>query len=95
LVESFEGEAAALLRAACEAGLEGIVSKRRDQPYRGGRADWVKCNCNVEEVLIIGGYVPGRSKKSIGELLIGRRQGRKLLYAGRVSFGLGSKDGDG
>jgi ATP-dependent DNA ligase len=24
-------------------GLEGLVSKRRDQPYRGGRSkDWVK-----------------------------------------------------
>ena len=26
-----------LFRAACEVGLEGLVSKRRDRPYRGGR----------------------------------------------------------
>jgi bifunctional non-homologous end joining protein LigD len=32
-----------LFRAACRFGLEGIVSKRRDRPYRGGRStDWVK-----------------------------------------------------
>jgi hypothetical protein len=32
-----------LLRAACNMGLEGLVSKRRDRPYRGGRSkDWVK-----------------------------------------------------
>ena len=32
-----------LLRKACEFGLEGLVSKRRDRPYRGGRSkDWVK-----------------------------------------------------
>jgi len=32
-----------LFRAACNTGLEGIVSKRRDRPYRAGRSpDWVK-----------------------------------------------------
>jgi bifunctional non-homologous end joining protein LigD len=32
-----------LFRAACRMGLEGLVSKRRDRPYRGGRCpDWVK-----------------------------------------------------
>lgn len=32
-----------LFRAACKLGLEGMVSKRRDLPYRPGRSpDWVK-----------------------------------------------------
>jgi bifunctional non-homologous end joining protein LigD len=32
-----------LFRAACDMGLEGLVSKRRDRPYRAGRSpDWVK-----------------------------------------------------
>ena len=32
-----------LFRKACEFGLEGIVSKHRDRPYRGGRQPhWVK-----------------------------------------------------
>ncbi|MCK1305013.1 MULTISPECIES: RNA ligase family protein [unclassified Bradyrhizobium] len=32
-----------LYRAACRMGLEGIVSKHRDRPYRGGRQKhWVK-----------------------------------------------------
>jgi bifunctional non-homologous end joining protein LigD len=32
-----------LFRAACNMGLEGMVSKRVDRPYRGGRSpDWVK-----------------------------------------------------
>jgi bifunctional non-homologous end joining protein LigD len=26
-----------LFRAACNMGLEGLVSKRSDRPYRGGR----------------------------------------------------------
>ena len=32
-----------LFRAACKFGLEGIVSKRRDRPYRAVRSpDWIK-----------------------------------------------------
>jgi ATP-dependent DNA ligase len=32
-----------LFRAACGMGLEGIVSKRSDRPYRAGRSkDWIK-----------------------------------------------------
>jgi bifunctional non-homologous end joining protein LigD len=32
-----------LFKAACSFGLEGLVSKRRDRPYRAGRSpDWVK-----------------------------------------------------
>jgi bifunctional non-homologous end joining protein LigD len=32
-----------LFRAACNMGLDGLVSKRQDRPYRGGRSkDWVK-----------------------------------------------------
>jgi bifunctional non-homologous end joining protein LigD len=32
-----------LFRKACEFGFEGLVSKHRDRPYRGGRSkDWIK-----------------------------------------------------
>jgi bifunctional non-homologous end joining protein LigD len=32
-----------LFRAACDMGLEGLVSKHRDRPYQGGRSKfWVK-----------------------------------------------------
>jgi bifunctional non-homologous end joining protein LigD len=32
-----------LFRAACRMGLEGLVSKRRDRVYRGGRClHWIK-----------------------------------------------------
>jgi hypothetical protein len=32
-----------LFREACKFGLEGLVSKRRDRPYRAGRSpDWIK-----------------------------------------------------
>jgi bifunctional non-homologous end joining protein LigD len=32
-----------VFRAACGMGLEGLVSKRRDRAYRGGRCNhWIK-----------------------------------------------------
>ena len=32
-----------LFRAVCNFGVEGLVSKRRDRPYRAGRSpDWIK-----------------------------------------------------
>jgi bifunctional non-homologous end joining protein LigD len=32
-----------LFRAACQMGLEGLVSKRRDSPYQDGRSKhWIK-----------------------------------------------------
>jgi bifunctional non-homologous end joining protein LigD len=32
-----------LFRQACKFGLEGLVSKHKDRPYRGGRSpNWIK-----------------------------------------------------
>jgi ATP-dependent DNA ligase len=32
-----------IFRHACTMGLEGVVAKRRDRPYRSGRSpDWIK-----------------------------------------------------
>jgi bifunctional non-homologous end joining protein LigD len=43
LCEHLDGDGAAMFRHACAMGLEGIVSKRRDAPYRSGRSPhWVK-----------------------------------------------------
>jgi bifunctional non-homologous end joining protein LigD len=43
LSEHLDGDGAAIFRHACTMGLEGIVSKRRDAPYRSGRSPhWVK-----------------------------------------------------
>jgi bifunctional non-homologous end joining protein LigD len=45
LVEHFPN-GADLLEAAENLGIEGIVSKRRDQPYRSGsRGGWLKIKC--------------------------------------------------
>ncbi len=91
-VDSIRGDGREFFLQCCTAGLEGIVSKRLEQPYRSGRADWLKCKCNIEEVLVIGGFTYGQTKKKLGELLMGRRRGRWLEYAGRVAFGLSGQE---
>jgi bifunctional non-homologous end joining protein LigD len=41
-----------LFRAACDLGLEGLVSKRRDRPYRAGRTpDWIKVKSRTHPAL--------------------------------------------
>ena len=43
LSEHIEGDGAEVFRQACQMGLEGIVSKRRDMPYRAGPSRmWLK-----------------------------------------------------
>jgi bifunctional non-homologous end joining protein LigD len=37
-----------LFRTACQMGLEGLVSKRRDRPYQAGRSKhWIKVTMRV------------------------------------------------
>ena len=36
--EHIEGDGETIFRHACKLGLEGIVSKRKDSPYRSGRS---------------------------------------------------------
>ncbi|MDX2091262.1 MAG: non-homologous end-joining DNA ligase [Kofleriaceae bacterium] len=87
------GRGAEFLALACKRGLEGIVSKRRDRPYRGGRGkDWLKIKCWLRQELVIGGFTePSGSRSGIGALLVGYYQGGKLIYAGKVGTGFSMK----
>jgi ATP-dependent DNA ligase len=43
LNEHIEGDGPTVFAHACKLGLEGMVSKRKDPPYRSGRSpDWLK-----------------------------------------------------
>jgi bifunctional non-homologous end joining protein LigD len=79
-----------LLEHAARLGLEGIVSKRRDLPYRPGRHDgWRKTKCLRTETFVIGGFheVKSRARDGIGALLVGQYHGRRLAFSGRVGTG--------
>ena len=90
-----EGQGPAVLRQASTLGVEGIVSKRRDAPYRPGRgAGWLKVKCrNREEVVVIGFTDPEGKREGFGALLAGYYDpSGTLRYAGRVGTGF-SADG--
>jgi bifunctional non-homologous end joining protein LigD len=74
---------------ACRLGLEGIVSKRRDLPYRPGRGEhWLKSKCVERQEFVILGYVPSTAASgSVGSIPLGYYDGEKLIYAGRVGTG--------
>ncbi|BDG04459.1 non-homologous end-joining DNA ligase [Anaeromyxobacter oryzae] len=83
-------DGAATLREACRLGLEGIVSKRADAPYRPGRNTvWVKAKCVARQELVIGGFTDpeGAAREGIGALLVGAYEGRALRFAGKVGTG--------
>lgn len=78
---------------ACKQGLEGIVSKRCDAPYRGGRSRaWLKVKCkNRQEFAIVGYTEPGGSRSHLGAVLVGVWEGQTLRYAGKVGTGFSEK----
>lgn len=73
--------------------VEGIVSKRRDQPYRPGRGPtWLKIKCLLRQELVIGGFTdPEGSRVGFGALLVGHYNGDLLVYAGKVGTGYSQK----
>ncbi|HKA90597.1 MAG TPA: non-homologous end-joining DNA ligase [Haliangiales bacterium] len=83
------GDGAKFLADACEAGLEGIVSKRRDAPYAAGRGpSWRKTKCvKRQEFVIVGFTEPAGSRTGFGALALAVHDGEKLAYAGRVGTG--------
>lgn len=73
----------------CKLGLEGIISKRADSSYESGRGRaWLKVKCLARQEFVIGGFTePAGSRKHLGALLLGVREGDQLLYAGKVGTG--------
>ena len=93
LSESIDEAGPALIRHACRLGLEGIVSKRRDAPYRSGRGhDWLKTKCSDRQEFVVAGYVPSTADQhAIGALVLGFYEHEKLRYAGRTGTGFTHK----
>ena len=84
-----QGNGATTLAEACKLGLEGIISKRLDKPYRSGRGvDWLKAKCIQTDEFVIGGYLDSTAiKDAVGALVVGFYGGKRLIYAGRVGTG--------
>jgi bifunctional non-homologous end joining protein LigD len=90
--EHLEGKGADVLKASAEQGLEGLLVKRLDSPYRPGArsSSWIKVKNVGRQEFVIGGWLPGegRRKRRIGALLVGVYEpDGGLRYAGRVGTG--------
>ena len=87
------GQGPAFLAHACRMGLEGIISKRRDAPYRRGRGRrWLKAKCTRADEFVVGGYTPpSGSRSAFGALLLGAYAGDALVYVGRVGSGFSDR----
>lgn len=87
--DHLEEQAEVMIRHACRLGLEGIVAKRAEAPYRSGRSrDWLKLKCTGRQEFIVLGYQPSSHRRdAVGSLLMGlHRQGR-LTAVGKVGSG--------
>jgi bifunctional non-homologous end joining protein LigD len=87
------GHGADMLAKSCAMGLEGVVSKLADSPYRPGRQKtWLKSKCIKRQEFVIIGYTDARTgPRAIGALHLGYNEHGKLKYAGKVGTGFGMK----
>ena len=89
LSESLTERGTTLLQHACKMGLEGLVSKVADAPYRSGRGrDWIKTKCSDRQELVVAGMVSSTADaRAVGALVLGYYEDGKLIYAGRTGTG--------
>jgi bifunctional non-homologous end joining protein LigD len=92
----FRSGGAGVQAASRENGLEGVVAKRLDAPYRpGGRGpDWRKVKNIRTQAVVVGGWRPGAGRRAggIGSLLLGVHDDRgDLVFAGHVGTGFTAK----
>ena len=93
LSEEVDAEGTAFVKLACQMGLEGIIAKRRDAPYRTGRGgDWLKIKCVQSETFrVIGWEASASALGGIGRLLLASLKGDDLAYVGSVGTGFTTK----
>ncbi|WHT15956.1 non-homologous end-joining DNA ligase [Crossiella sp. CA-258035] len=88
---AYPGAGAAVLRAAQDAGLEGVLAKRRDSRYHPGHRgpDWIKITDLRTQEVVIGGWRTGHGRREglLGSLMLGIPAEGGLRYVGQVGTG--------
>ncbi|MBZ5732885.1 non-homologous end-joining DNA ligase [Nocardioides sp. TRM66260-LWL] len=86
-------DGAMLAEATLAQGLEGVVSKRRDSPYRFGERSphWLKMPHRTRASYVVGGWRPQEGTHDrLAALLVGEPTPDGLAYRGRVGSGIGT-----
>ena len=88
-LDHIEREGEAFLAQVQKLGLEGIIAKKADIPYRGGRTDcWLKIKAEQTGDFVIAGFTkPKGSRSHFGALQLADMVNGELVYAGRVGTG--------
>jgi len=91
--DHFETKGEELYEHVVQLGLEGIMAKKSDAPYRGGRsANWLKIRADrTDDFAVVGYSRPKGSRGGFGALHLGGYQDGNLTYAGRVGSGFDAK----
>ena len=77
-----------LFATMCREGLEGVVSKLADAPYRSGRGKaWLKTKCTRRQEFVIVGWTTSDKSRGFRSLLLGVNGPDGLIYAGKVGTG--------
>jgi bifunctional non-homologous end joining protein LigD len=88
----------ALLDAAREQGLEGVMAKRASSAYQEGRRsrDWLKVKTHGRQELVICGWTRGHGRREgrFGALVLGVHRGGELTWAGNCGTGFTEHDLD-
>ncbi|QAY75164.1 DNA ligase D [Sphingosinicella sp. BN140058] len=87
--EHIVGHGEELFRAMCDAGQEGIISKRADASYRSARTKtWLKIKCIQRQEFVIIGWTPSEAKaRGFRSLLLAVNEDGALRYVGKVGTG--------
>jgi bifunctional non-homologous end joining protein LigD len=88
-LDHIEREGERFLEQVTALGLEGMIAKRADARYRGGRTDaWLKIKAEqTGDFVIVGFTAPKRSRGHFGALQLADMVGGTLTYAGRAGTG--------
>lgn len=88
-LDHIEREGTAFLAQVGSMGLEGIVAKKADSPYRGGRsAVWLKLKADLTgDFAVVGFTEPRGGRPGFGALQLADMVGGQFVYAGRVGTG--------
>ncbi|HUO98501.1 MAG TPA: DNA ligase D [Rhizomicrobium sp.] len=91
--EAFPGAGEAMLEAARETGLEGILAKHASSTYESKRSrEWLKIKIVGEQEFVIGGFTePQGDRQYFGALVLGVNEGSKLRWVGNVGTGFDQK----
>jgi bifunctional non-homologous end joining protein LigD len=86
-----DGEA--LLEAAREQGLEGVMAKRGSCPYEQRRSrNWLKVKVRPEQEFVVAGYTKGQGRRTrLGSLVVAVNERGGLRWVGNVGTGFTEK----